>query len=80
MILTHTLTRPDRPEEVVCLFIDGTPRNGDVQCVIRYRDRDTGEPVEHRYPPSLISAEIENGIRAAGHERLGWTVTREYDR
>lgn len=79
MRLTHTLTRPDRPEETVRLYIDGTPRNGDVQCVIRYRDQDTGEPVEHRYPPQLTSAEIENETRASGNGRLGWTVTREND-
>lgn len=80
MRLTHTLTRPDRPEEIVRLYVDGTPRNGDVRCIIRYLDRDTGEPVEHRYPPGLISAEAENENRASGNEKLGWNVTRENDR
>ena len=79
MRLTHTLTRPDRPEEIVRLYVDGTPSNGDVNCIIRYLDRDTGEPVEHRYTPSRISAEAENENRASGNENLGWTVTREND-
>lgn len=80
MRLTHTLTRPDRPLEVIRLYIDGTPRSGNVESVIRYTDRDTGEPVEHRWSPYLISATLENQIRAQGMERLGWTLETNLDR
>ena len=79
MKLTHSLTRPDRPEETIQLYISGSPREGNVECVCVSVSPGSDKPEEERWTPDLSSARLANDIWAKCMDQLGWTVEPHLD-